>query len=208
MKLMVFSDIHGDWNRLQALLETDADYFFAAGDLTSWGRGLDRAGSILARKARQVFVLPGNHESHEAIRQFCEKFGLNDFHGRLIQAGGYYLAGLGYSNPTPFGTPGEYSEEELAARLEAFKGKAPLVLICHAPPRDTLLDQIRPGLHAGSKAVRQFIEQYQPEYFFCGHIHEAHGQFVQLGKTRAWNVGRAGVVVELPPVEGVHTAQG
>ena len=27
--------------------------------------------------------------------------------------------------------------------------------------------------------------KYQPEYFFCGHIHEAQGASVQIGKTRA-----------------------
>jgi Icc-related predicted phosphoesterase len=32
------------------------------------------------------------------------------------------VAGLGYSNPTPFNTPGEYSEKELAARLAGFAG--------------------------------------------------------------------------------------
>jgi len=56
---------------------------------------------------------------------------------------------------------------------------------------------VRPRVHAGSTAVRDFIEKYQPEYFFCGHIHEAHGVEIAMGKTRARNVGKAGYLLEL-----------
>ncbi|HEY2013883.1 MAG TPA: hypothetical protein VGH38_10305, partial [Bryobacteraceae bacterium] len=73
----------------------------------------------------------------------------------------------------------------------------PLVLICHAPPYGTALDRIREGLHAGSTAVRDFITEYQPAYFFCGHIHESEGVTAQLGKTRGWNVGKKGYLLEL-----------
>jgi len=107
------------------------------------------------------------------------------------------VAGLGYSNPTPFHTPGEYSEAELARKLEAFAGLAPLALICHCPPQGTALDQIRPGLHAGSTAVREFLLREQPEYFFCGHIHEAAGARVMIGKTQAVNVGKQGFLLDL-----------
>ena len=93
------------------------------------------------------------------------------------------MAGLGYSNPTPFHTPGEYSERELAARLEGFKGLRPLVLVCHCPPSQTALDRVRGGLHAGSTAVRDFLLGEQPEYFFCGHIHEAAGGSAEIGKS-------------------------
>jgi hypothetical protein len=127
----------------------------------------------------------------------CARYGLHDFHGRHFQVGGWRVAGLGYSSPTPFNTPGEYSEPQLAERLQRFAELHPLVLICHAPPYGTALDQVRPGLHAGSRAVRDFIEQSQPVYFFCGHIHEAQGVSVELGKTRARNVGKIGHLLEL-----------
>jgi hypothetical protein len=38
--------------------------------------------------------------------------------------------------------------------------------------------------------VREFIEREQPEYFFCGHIHEAVGASEPLGVTQAYNVGK------------------
>jgi len=197
MRLLIFSDIHGDTRTLERLLDTEADYYFAAGDMVSWGRGLERVGPILARRAERMYVLPGNHESERDADQMCERFGLRPFHSRTLEIGGRHVAGLGYSSPTPFNTPGEYSEQEIAERLKKFEGLKPLVLICHCPPLDTILDQVRPGVHAGSRSVREFIEREQPEHFFCGHIHEAEGVTIQMGSTHAMNVGKRGFILEL-----------
>jgi hypothetical protein len=197
MKLLVFSDIHNDTSALERLMEIEADFYFAAGDLVSWSRGLDRCGEIMRRRAERTYVLPGNHESASQIADFCRKFGFTDFHEQTLEAGGRHIAGLGYSSPTPFNTPGEYTEAEIAKRLAPFAGINPLVLICHCPPHGTVLDRVRLGLHAGSRSVRKFIEDNQPEFFFCGHIHEAAGVSTLLGKTRAFNVGPQGYLLEL-----------
>jgi Icc-related predicted phosphoesterase len=197
LKLLIFSDIHNDWKALERLLAIEADYYIAAGDQVTWAKGIERAGEILARRAGKMYVLPGNHESSEMIADMCARHGLHDFHARNIQVGKWQVAGLGYSSPTPFNTPGEYSEAQIEQRLRPFAGLAPLVLVCHAPPYDTALDRIKPGLHAGSRSVREFIEKYQPAYFFCGHIHEAEGVAIEMGRTRARNVGKAGYLLEL-----------
>ena len=196
-KLLIFSDIHNDWKTLDRLMSTEADFYIAAGDQLTWSKGEDRCGEILARRAGKVYVLPGNHESAEQIDGLCARFGLHNFHERHIEVGRWHVAGLGYSSPTPFNTPGEYSEPQIAERLQRFAELEPLVLVCHAPPHNTALDQIRPGLHAGSRAVREFIEKRQPPYFFCGHIHEAEGVQVKLGNTWAKNVGKPGHLLEL-----------
>jgi Icc-related predicted phosphoesterase len=197
VKLLLFSDIHNDWKTLERILAVEADYYISAGDQVSWARGLERCGEILKTRGERVWVLPGNHESAEQITEMCAQKGLNDFHQRHFAVGRWNVAGLGYSSPTPFNTPGEYSEMEIAGRLERFNALDPLVLVCHAPPRDTALDQVRAGLHAGSSAVRDFIGKRQPEYFFCGHIHEAEGVEIQMGKTRARNLGKKAYLLEL-----------
>jgi len=201
MRILVFSDIHGDIRALERLMDIEADYYFAAGDIVSWGRGLDAVGEILARRGRNVYVLPGNHETGDEILRMCGRHGLSPFHGRFIEAGGYHLAGFGYSTPTPFNTPGECSEDEMAAGLKVFSGLNPLALICHCPPLDTKLDLMHGTTHAGSRAVREFIDSNQPGYFFCGHIHEAHGVAVKLGRTRAWNTGKQGVLVDFDKIK-------
>lgn len=197
LKLLVFSDIHNDWQVLEKLLAVEADLYIAAGDQVTWGKGLDRCGEILQSRGDKVYVLPGNHESAADTRAMCARFHLHDFHEQHLALGAWHLAGLGYSNPTPFNTPGEYSEAELAGKLAPFEGLEPLVLVCHAPPYGTALDQIRPGLHAGSHAVREFLEKRPPAWFFCGHIHEAEGAAIRMGPTRARNVGKKGYLLEL-----------
>lgn len=197
MKVLIFSDIHADHAALSKLMDTDADLYFAAGDLVNWGSGLERVGPILARRAERVYALPGNHESETDIARLCANFGLHNFHNATLEVSGYQVAGLGYSNPTPFDTPGEYSETELAKRLSRFAGLSPLILICHCPPKDTPLDRVGDGTHAGSTAVREFIEKQQPELFFCGHIHEAAGKTAEMGRTRCRNVGKKGYLLEI-----------
>jgi len=163
----------------------------------TWAKGIERCGEILKSRGDKVWVLPGNHESASQVAAMCEKNGLHNFHEQHFEVGRWHVAGLGYSSPTPFDTPGEYSEPEIAQRLLPFEALDPLVLICHAPPYGTKLDQIRPGLHAGSRSILEFIQRKQPAYFFCGHIHEAEGVVEQFGVTRAQNVGKAGYLLEL-----------
>ena len=198
MKIQIFSDIHGDLKSLERAIAQPVDIHIAAGDFSTFRRGLDRCGAILQKHGERVWVLPGNHETVEDTRDFCARFGLTDFHRQVRQLGSTQWAGLGYSNPTPFNTPGEYTEEEIANALAAFNGIAPLYLVVHFPPYGTKLDEFAPGKHAGSRALREWVEREQPEMLFCGHIHECAGKSDQLGRTRCFNVGKAGYLLDLP----------
>jgi len=111
VKLLIFSDVHGDAGALRRLMSIEADYYFCAGDLVNWSRGLDAMGELMKQHGDRMYVIPGNHESANQIADFCAKYGFHDFHGGRVQIGGFEVVGLGYSNPTPFGTPGEVSEE-------------------------------------------------------------------------------------------------
>jgi Icc-related predicted phosphoesterase len=198
MKILIFSDIHGDTRALERLLAQPADVYIAAGDLSVFGRGLDRIGAMLAPLGERVWVLPGNHETERDNHDFCKRFGLVDFHRQTRQLGQTNWAGLGYSNPTPFDTPGEYSEEEIAEALAAFdEVPPPLYLVVHFPPRNTALDEVAKGRHAGSQVLRQWVERKHPEYLFCGHIHECAGKSDQLGPTQCFNVGKAGYLLQI-----------
>jgi Icc-related predicted phosphoesterase len=106
VKLLIFSDVHSDLKALERLVHIEADYYFAAGDLVSWARGLERCGEILKQRRDRVYVLPGNHESAEQIAAFCTEYGFHDFHEQTLRVENYHVAGLGYSSPTPYDTPG------------------------------------------------------------------------------------------------------
>jgi hypothetical protein len=197
MKILIFSDIHGDTLALARLAAEPADIYIAAGDLSTFGRALDRCGEPLRTLGERLWVLPGNHETHAEIRDFCAKFGFVDFHRQVRQLRGTHWAGLGYSNPTPFNTPGEYTEEEIAEALAAFEQATPLYVVAHVPPHNTRLDRVAFGHHTGSRSLRAWVERVQPAYLFCGHIHECAGQSDRLGATPCFNVGKEGYLLEL-----------
>lgn len=201
MKIWLFSDIHGDLRALDRIVAQPADLYICVGDLATFGRGLERCAELLHPLGDKLWVLPGNHETHDNTKAFCQKFGFVDFHRQLRRLesarGTTNWAGLGYSNITPFNTPGEYSEEEIANALEGFHGIKPLYLVVHFPPFNTRLDEFAPGKHAGSPALRDWVEKNQPAFLFCGHIHETAGFHERLGATQCFNVGKQGYMMEI-----------
>jgi hypothetical protein len=201
MRVLIFSDIHGDTRALEKLLAQPADVYIAAGDLSVFGDRMDRCGEVLRPLGERLWVLPGNHERPAETQAFCRQFGFADFHMQVRELAGAdgatRWAGIGLSNPTPFNTPGEISEMEIAALLEKFEVHTPTHLVVHFPPRDTAVDRIREGVHAGSPTLRKWVERMQPAALFCGHIHEAEGANDRLGATQVFNVGKAGYVLDL-----------
>jgi Icc-related predicted phosphoesterase len=197
MRVLIFSDIHGDMRALDRVVAQPADLYIAAGDLSTFGHDLSRSGELLEPLGERCWVLPGNHETDEQIREFCKRHGLVDFHRQVRDLGATKWAGLGYSNPTPFDTPGEYTEEEIAEALGAFEALNQLYLVVHFPPYGTELDQVAPGRHAGSRVLRDWVERVQPRYLFCGHIHECAGKSDRVGATQCFNVGKLGHLVEI-----------
>lgn len=193
MKIFTAVDFHGvpsAENNLSKFLERDYDCIVLMGDFTNFGPA-DLAESVLERtKAANVptFAVPGNCDPKQ-ILQVLEKYGVN-LHGKLEKLDDLSFMGLGGSNLTPFNTPFELTEveirEELAALTPALEGN--WVLVTHAPPHGTKIDQVAEGTHVGSKSIRQFIEREQPLVALSGHVHEARN-VDKLGRTLLINPG-------------------
>ena len=203
MRIVAFGDVHQRPEQCGKIPGLDAcDYLLVNGDLTNFG-GRGAAARVIAALRQfcpRVFAQTGNLDRRSAS-EFLAQEGI-DLHGqaRLLVKGGDSLMviGLGGSNPTPFFTPNELSELALARLLDQAWRQAralatdganlPTLLLTHAPPHGTQLDRLKNGRHVGSKAVRAFIEQYQPSLCVCGHIHEAKGED-RLGATILFNPG-------------------
>lgn len=190
MKLQIFSDIHRDWQALREIVRKDADVYICLGDLSSWDQGLNEAGGILAPLGKKLWLLPGNSETHKQTQDLCERYGFEDFHKKSIKQGQYFLVGFGLTSPTPFKTLGELREQEIKKSLEKFKGLKNLILFTHVPPKNTNLDKTSSGVHAGSLAVREFIEKNTPLYCFSGHVHENEGKKEKIDNTICYLVGK------------------
>jgi Icc-related predicted phosphoesterase len=194
MRIVSFGDIHMSLRTIERLapeLEA-ADVVILSGDLTNFGGSEDAARVLAAtqRHARQVLAVSGNLDQLEVI-DFLRARGVS-LHGESRTVGDVGIFGCGGSNVTPFHTPTELSDEEIAALLErgyAAVAQAPHVLmVCHTPPARTKTDRLTSGAHAGSVAVRAFIEEHQPDVCITGHIHES-AAVDRIGGTTVVNAG-------------------
>jgi len=194
MIIMAIADTHGHTAALAALSAhlAHADVVFLAGDLTQFGHADEAARVMEAVRAANpnVLAVSGNCDYPDVTSYLAEEgIGLHATH--VVRDGVAFL-GVGGSLPCPGHTPNEFSEKELAAFLaEAAEGLTrdlPWVLVSHQPPRDTEVDRVRSGMHVGSRAVRDFIAEFEPLACFTGHIHEAAGMDA-IGPTRIVNPG-------------------
>jgi hypothetical protein len=196
--------------------------------------GVDRWMKMAAEKLRgsgiRCFVSPGNDDEMEVddVIRRAELVELGE--GRVVEIDGFSMISTGWSNPTPWKTHREESEEQLAERIDAMAAQVPdasrAIFNLHCPPYKSGLDEA-PAIDAdlrllhggralrpvGSTAVRDAIERRQPLLSLHGHIHESKGA-VKIGKTLSINPGSAyeegmlmGAIVQLDPKKGIKSYQ-
>lgn len=197
MRIIALTDFHGssiavDKAARVAAGET-ADLMLIAGDLAF--HSIDSAFSILQKLSSSrmpILYVPGNMDVAE-LASLKHPDVSKCIHGRCERIGGFSFVGVGGAVKGPFMTPFESTEEEIQATLQKAVENCKntkLVLVSHAPPKNTSLDLTRSGAHVGSNAIRSFIETKQPILVVCGHIHEARGTD-KIGKTVILNPGPA-----------------
>lgn len=182
MRVLALSDIHGDIDELERILREAADYelILVLGDITDTGVDdyVGRARAILDLLDEQgvmVKAIPGNMDDERVLELLMEyRFNL---HKDMISMADMDFVGFG-GGSTPFDTPFEPDDEErgqvLATLLE--RTAAPRrAIVSHQPPHNTRIDRTSDGTQAGSKALRQLIEDEEIALVLSGHIHEAAG---------------------------------
>lgn len=176
-------------------------------------RWIDLAESKLAGTDIRCYATGGNDDLTE-VMGVMDRPGTQHFvgcEGRAVQLDDrHIMVSMPYVNPTPWRTPREAPEAELAERIDRIAGDLPdyghAIFNFHAPPVESTLDtcpqldwttdppsQIvsagQPVLYgAGSTAVRSAIERYQPMLGLHGHIHESQAS-ARLGRTLCINPG-------------------
>lgn len=192
---LLLTDLHGRTRVLEKILASAGafDLVVFSGDLTDFGdaKKTQEIVGVLKKTGKHIFAVPGNCDPPEVLG-VLEKEGAS-IHGKKKELGGFVFTGFGGSNPTPFDTPFEVPDEELAAGMGSACGESGtknLVFITHAPPKNTICDRLPGGACVGSEAVRKAIERYNPVFLFCGHIHEGIGTEL-VEKTIVANPGPA-----------------
>jgi len=195
MKLVALTDIHGAYERAENILKKEhPDLTIIGGDLTTVGsvKEAEEALAHFRKLTPAIFCVAGNMDlpSHDLLFERLD-VSLNG-RGRMHEGIGFF--GLSGAPISPLRTPYELSEDVLSARIaegyQTVKSASKRVFVPHAPPYGTKVDIIHTGIHVGSTAVRDFIEDHQPDLVICGHIHESRGEDM-VGKTHIVNCGQA-----------------
>ena len=194
-------------DELQALSDEEGavDRRFSAEMTRSLDRWLDMAEGKLGGGDIPCILNGGNDDIWE-IDDIIEKSPCVSFaESKVLDIGGFSLASMGWTNPTPWNTFREAPEDVLTTKIDAVVSQIPdmgrAVFNFHAPPYGTGLDEA-PALDAnmrpthggavmkpvGSKAVREAILKYSPMLSVHGHIHESRG-VAKLGRTLSMNPG-------------------
>lgn len=172
--------------------------------IREWVRYADER---LGPSGMKIYFAPGNDDPPAVDEAFVGSSVFVNCEQQVVDLGGIQMASTGWSNPTPWKTPRECTEDQLEERLRSavagLSDPAASIFNFHVPPHGTSLD-ICPELdddfkvvtvmgapvqmHAGSTAVRAVVEEFQPLVSLHGHIHESRNA-VQLGRTWAVNPG-------------------
>jgi len=186
-------------------------------------RWVDLAEQRLKGSGVSVYITGGNDDLPEITPILQSSDYVVDPEEKVVSLDSkHQMLSTGWSNPTPWKTPRECSEEELGAKIDEMASQVKDFKNCifnlHVPPIDSGIDtapkldqNLKPVVEggeiavapAGSSAVRTAIEKHKPLLALHGHIHESKG-FVNLGRTLCINPGSEysegilrGVIVEL-----------
>jgi Icc-related predicted phosphoesterase len=176
-------------------------------------RWIDIANERLEGTNTRCLLGGGNDDTDEFLEELDDLPGenlVNSEAGTFRLDDRHVLVTVGYSSPTPWNTPREKSEEEIAKAIDevtnTLDDTAAAVFNFHVPPIDSSLDRCiklddsvwppKPLMErgqpvffgAGSQAVRTAIESMQPVVGLHGHIHESRG-VVKFGASMSFNPG-------------------
>ncbi len=195
MKILMITDIHSNPGKIYNYLdENPVDQIIITGDVTEFGPE-DLFVDTLNKFSEyaNVHALFGNCDPKNSS-DLLDKSNAINIHDNTSNIGEIQLVGFGGSNPTPFDTPNEFTDEFLYENLNKYSdilsSDSFTILVTHAPPLDTNADKIDSGAHVGSCGVRKIIEETQPTLNVCGHVHESIGQD-KIGNTTVVNPGDA-----------------
>ncbi len=173
--------------------------------LTNW---LQMAEEGLRSLGVPIYGMPGNDDPPIVEEVLKRSKYLENVEDRVIDVYGFELLSCGWSNHTPWNTRRETTENNLSEKIESMisrvKNRETMIFNFHVPPKDTQIDQapkldekLKPQtaggdivtFSAGSSAVREAIEIYQPVISLHGHIHESRGRIMIGKKSHCFNPG-------------------
>lgn len=143
------------------------------------------------------------HGNHDADYSRNPPSGCDCIDDRLVIYNGVRILGLGgcvWYHPGAH----QYTEQQMRRRIRRLKVQIWLaggvdIVVTHAPPKG--IGDLTDHAHQGFRALRDFLDKYQPQYLLHGHVHLRYSvdqsREHQYGPTRVINTSER-YVLELP----------
>lgn len=195
MKALLCSDMHDLEENLVVLKikSKEVDFIICAGDVGVFGHGLSQALAEMSSWGKPVFVIHGNHEDKQEMKQICNTLeSVTFFHNDVVKFKDLSLIGWGGGGFSLQDKDFERFVKSL--KIDDFSRS---ILVTHAPPFETCLDETQPNVHVGNESVKRFIVKKKPLIAVSGHIHETSGMVCNLDNIVLINPGPEGIIVEL-----------
>ena len=195
MKILAFSDLHGNKRALNILLQKakHSDIIICAGDISIFSNNLKKIISRFKITKKPLIIIPGNHEHPKELNKINFPFLIN-LHKKVHRINNILFIG--------YGTDGfSLKDKKFEAFINKIKPKIKtndkVILITHGPSYGTKLDKLPFFGHAGNKSYRKAILQIRPYLSISGHLHENFNKKDKLGKTFLINPGPEGKIINI-----------
>ena len=191
MRILTFTDIHGDHDQLDALQSQaeHADITICAGDITTAGHDITSLVEHLNDFPTPVYVIHGNHDDEQELRNLTL---LHDnttmLHKQLIDLKDHHLLGYGGEGFT-------FTTDDFESFIKHTDLPTDnIILITHQPPHNTELDK-QNAQHTGNNSFRKFIDAHPVTLSISGHMHENFGVDDHINTTHCINPGPTGILL-------------
>lgn len=200
MKLLLFSDVHGDFKALNVLKKASkkADIVISAGDISVMEKNIVDILEFLNSFNKPILHVHGNHENEFRLMELSQNFENLIFLHRAVHHYNEYVffgyGGDGFSTFDPeFVKVSHFFKKELQKNTSKNKKT---IFITHGPAYKTGIDLLG-NEPRGNKDYRRFIDEIKPHLVISGHLHENAGKNHKIDNTLFINPGKKGVIVEI-----------
>jgi uncharacterized protein len=197
-KILAAGDFHGDSKITKRLANKAAkenvDLVVLMGDMVGFVETDDIIKPFIDKGKRVVFV-PGNWEDEHTAKFLSKLYGVKNVDEHYVKYEDIGIFGVGSAGVL------ELEEEKAFKKLkkdfEELKKDKSLekkIMISHLHAAGTKSEF---SGFEGSIGVRKAIDELQPDIFLSGHIHEGEGLSERIGRTKVYNVGKKGKIIEI-----------
>ena len=199
LKILAAGDFHSDTSLAKKLADQaekeHVSLIILNGDIVEEDRIQGIIGPFVQKKQR-VFMVPGNHETVATADFLAEMYNITNLHGYAVKYKDVGIFGCGGADVGLTQLTDDELFETLKKGFEKVKDSPKKIMVTNIHPADSMMEKFSHFVK-GSKGLTKAIKEFQPDILICGHVHEAEGIEEKIGKTRIFNVGKKGRIIEI-----------